>query len=298
MAPALPAPAQAALTGQQAAEQPAPGSTGQPDPDGQAEEEVRYAAPTTADRIGRIMAPVFLNNRGPFLFVVDSGASRSVITPRVLAQLGLSPDPENALMLRGVTGTAEVPSVLITSLTAGDIVLADQRLPVVATEVFANADGILGVDGFGGMCLQADFANNRIAITGKECPRAGIGWVRIPASLRFGQLLRVGAVIRGRTVHAIIDTGAARSLGNHALLRALSLEDRLGDPGSNRNVIGATAHEVQGDLLVVPRLSLGKIGIRNMRITFGDFSVFQLWDLVEEPAMVVGMDILGTVDGS
>lgn len=289
------APARPAPSGQDTAEQAPPGSV--PQEQVLPPEEVLYAAPTTADRIGRIMAPVFLNGRGPYAFVIDSGASRSAIAPRLVAELGLVPDPAKTLMLRGVTGAAEVQSILVERLQAGDIVLSNQHLPVVTTDVFADADGILGVEGFAQMCLQADFTRNRISITGNGCPRMGRGWVRIPASLRFGRLLRVGAVIRSHHVHAIIDTGAARSLGNPALLRALSLESKADDPDSDTQVIGATFQQAEGDLLVIPRLYLGKIGIRNMRVAFGDFNVFQLWDLVDEPAIVVGMDILGTVDG-
>lgn len=260
-------------------------------------EEVLYAAPTTPDRIGRVMAPVFVNGRGPYAFLIDSGASRSAIAPRVVAELGMVPDPAQGLMLRGVTGSEVVPSILIERLQAGDIVLANQQLPVVDTKVFANADGILGVDGFGNMCLHADFAWNRVSIARNGCPRLRRGWIRIPASLRFGQLVRIGAVIRGENVHAIIDTGAARSLGNLALLRVLSLERRAGDPGSDTQVIGATSQEVEGNLLTIPTLYLGKVGIRSMRVTFGDFEVFRLWGLEDEPAIVVGMDMLGTVDG-
>ena len=258
--------------------------------------EVLFAAPTTPDRIGRVMAPVFVNGRGPYAFLIDSGASRSAIAPRVVAELGLVPDPSQMLVLRGVTGSEEVPSILIERLQAGDIVLRNQQLPVVDTPVFANADGILGVDGFEGMCLQADFAANQVSIARDGCPRVRGGWIRIPASLRFGQLIRIGAIVRGARVHAIVDTGAARSLGNLALLRALSLERRAGDPGSDTQVIGVTSQEAEGNLLAIPTLYLGKVGIRSMRVAFGDLEVFRLWDLEGEPAIVIGMDMLGTVD--
>jgi len=40
-------------------------------------EDFVYVAPTRPDRIGRIMAPVMINGRGPYAFIVDTGASRS-----------------------------------------------------------------------------------------------------------------------------------------------------------------------------------------------------------------------------
>ena len=36
--------------------------------------------------------------------------------------------------------------------------------------------------------------------------------------------------------------------------------------------------------------------VADLHVTFGDFDVFRLWDLEHEPAIVIGMDVLGTVD--
>lgn len=260
------------------------------------QEEILYAAPTTRDRIGRVMVPVFVNGRGPYAFIIDSGASRSAITPRVAAELGLVPDPTEPVILRGVTGVAEVPSIRVERLQAGDIVLRNQRLPVVTGKVFADADGILGVDGFEQMCLHADFTKNRISITRNKCSGVQRGWIRIPVLLRPDRLVRISGSIRSQAVHVIIDTGAARSLGNQALLRALALEHKAEDPRSDTRVLGATPQETAGNLLFIPVLNLGRTGIRNMRVTFGDLNVFEVWDLIDEPAIVVGMDVLGTFD--
>src|SRR2546427_4283006 len=51
--------------------------------------EPRYVAPTRRDRIGRIWAPVLINDRGPVRLVLDTGASRSAINASVAAALGI-----------------------------------------------------------------------------------------------------------------------------------------------------------------------------------------------------------------
>src|SRR5580658_1290939 len=50
--------------------------------------EPRYVAPTRRDRIGRIWAPVYLDGKGPFRLVLDTGANRSAVTARVADALG------------------------------------------------------------------------------------------------------------------------------------------------------------------------------------------------------------------
>ena len=50
--------------------------------------EPRFVAPTRRDRIGRIWAPVFINDKGPFRLVLDSGANHSGINSHVAEVLG------------------------------------------------------------------------------------------------------------------------------------------------------------------------------------------------------------------
>jgi len=258
--------------------------------------ETVYVARTEPDRIGRIMAPVLINGRGPFAFIVDTGASRSVIAPRVVERLGLVPDDENRLSLTGITGTQAVPSILVDTLQVGDLRLEHQRLPVIAPSVFANADGILGVEGLRGLCLYANFVHQSIAITRNGCPVSSRNWARTRARLRFGGLVTVKARVGGHRVFAVIDTGAERSLGNLELLRALNFGAAAEDPRVAADVLGATPERVPGKVLPVPTVYLGEFQVDDLSVTFGDLEVFRLWGLQDEPAIVLGMDVLGNAD--
>jgi len=257
-------------------------------------ENFAYVAATRRDRVGRVMAPVFVNNVGPFAFLVDTGASSSVIGPRVAARLKLSPASERTKLLRGITGSERVPTVLVDSLTAGQIALTGRDLPMVEPRVFADADGIFGVDAFSQGCLFVNFSEKRVSILDNRCPRVSEQWEVMKAEMRFGGLAVVPARIGKVRVHAIIDTGAERSLGNRALLTATGLEKKLADPDTATMVSAATSQVVPGNILKTPTFRMGSVAITNMRIVFGDFEVFEMWDVTEEPAIVLGMDVLGT----
>jgi predicted aspartyl protease len=253
-----------------------------------------YVAPTRRDSIGRVMAPVFVNGVGPFAFLVDTGASTSVVGPRVAARLNLEPVAGRTKMLRGVTGSERVPTVPIQSLTAGGIELSARELPMVEPRVFADADGIFGADAFAKGCLFVNFAEKRVAILDHACPRVSEHWETMRAHLRFGGLAVVKARVGNVRVSAIIDTGAERSLGNRALLTAAKLEKKVAAPDSKTQVAAATSQMVPGNIVRAPPLRMGGVEIANMQIVFGDFEVFELWEVGEEPAIVVGMDVLGT----
>jgi predicted aspartyl protease len=253
-----------------------------------------YVAATRRDRVGRVMAPVFINDVGPFAFLVDTGASSSVVGPRVAARLKLAPTTGRTKLLRGITGSERVPTLSIGSLTAGQIQLSGRELPMVEPRVFADADGIFGVDAFSRGCLFVNFAEKRVSILDTRCPRVSEQWEVMRVEMRFGGLAVVPARIGKVKVHAIIDTGAERSLGNRALLMATGLEKQLKDPDTATVVSAATSQLVPGNILKTPSFRMGSVAISNMRIVFGDFEVFQMWEVNDEPAIVLGMDVLGT----
>jgi predicted aspartyl protease len=260
----------------------------------EAPENPVFATPTRLDRIGRVIAPVMINGSGPYLFIVDTGASRSAISPRLAQQLGLVPSQDAMLTVQGVTGGEAMPSVTIEHFQAGDIVIAKAQLPVLAGHVFADADGILGVEGLKDMCLLVDFQKDRLTIT-RSRPRHLDGtWMRVPVKLRFGRLMVAGATIGRKKVQAVIDTGAERTLGNLALMKVLGLEQAALEPGTDTHVSGTTSALEPADSIPSPVIQLGQTGIRELSVTFADLNVFRIWNLENEPALVLGMDVLGT----
>jgi predicted aspartyl protease len=253
-----------------------------------------YAAPTTTDGVGRIMAPVMVNGAGPFLFIVDTGATRGALSPRLVARLGLDPSMESPLTVQGSTGSLSVPSVVVDRLQAGDIVLEHRRLPVVAPAVFADADGILGVEGLDKMRISVDFGMDRIRISRHRDSRPAGNWYRVPVQLRFGRLMIAKARVGEIAVDAVIDTGAERTLGNLALRKALGLDQAARAKDTESTVVGATVVEYDANTIASPRILLGDTSLVSVDITFADLHIFRVWDLLERPAIVVGMDVLGT----
>src|SRR3954462_7821043 len=100
--------------------------------------EPLFAAPTRLDRIGRVMTHVMVNGKGPFRFVIDTGASRSTLSPHLARTLGLNNSVGRNVMLNGVTGAAEVATVAVESIELGQIGLENQHLPVIFTSIMGN----------------------------------------------------------------------------------------------------------------------------------------------------------------
>jgi predicted aspartyl protease len=260
-------------------------------------DEPLYAAPTRLDRIGRILAPVMVNGKGPFRFLLDTGANFSTVSPLLLNSLNIETLPDKSRLIHGVTGSAYVPTVLIDSLQAGTFSLENEWLPVVQSNINLHAHGILGVAGLQESRVFVDFRHDKVVITRSRVRKQDLGdYYTLEASRVPGGLLAVNVSIRGVRAKAIIDTGAEGTLGNMALRDAIRAKRRHhGDPRLTE-VFGATLDMERGESELATNITIGEVTINHVDVTYGDFHIFDAWNLKDRPAMLLGMDVLGVAD--
>lgn len=254
--------------------------------------EPRYVAPTRRDRIGRIWAPVYIDGRGPYRLVLDTGANRSVIVDRVAQELGESARSDTRVRVRGVTGEAVVPVARVDSLEIGDLRIAPVNLPIVA-DVFGGADGILGNEGLRDKRIVIDFRRDSITVKRSKRERVGADFQTLPITFRHNHLIVVDVVIGNVPAKAIIDTGAPDSLGNTALLEALR---RSAKDAPETEIQGVTLDIERGNRVRMPTIRMKNVTVRGAAFTFGDVHIFRHWRMTREPALMLGMDVLGLLD--
>jgi predicted aspartyl protease len=256
-----------------------------------------FATPTTRDHIGRIVVPVKINGRGPYRFIVDTGANHSTISPDLVRELGLKTDTQSLVTLDGITGASQVTYVSIDRLQAGDLTLEDTALPVVWAPVMAGADGILGAAGMSEKSLLIDFQRNRVAIASHVESLTRSRDIKIHAARVVNGLMVLDTTVGGVRVAAVLDTGAERTLGNLALRDALKSQRRptQGFVAQLTSVYGATKEIESGEIMRAPTISIGTLRITDVAVVYGDFHIFNVWDMHDKPAMILGMDVLGTV---
>jgi predicted aspartyl protease len=246
------------------------------------------------DQIGRIWAPVRINGRGPFRLVLDTGASGSGVTAMVALALGLSTTDSPPVLLRGVTGEATVPTIRVDTLSVGDIAVDSPLLPIVP-DALGGAQGVLGSEGLKNKRIFIDFHHDKIVITYSRDERSPHGFYTVPFRLVHGQLIVIDAMVGSVRTHAIVDTGGQSTIGNLALRAALN-ERSFNYHGKPDRIVGATLAEQSGELVGTPAIAMGPIQMRDAGVTFADIYIFKYWKMVNEPALMIGMDALGTLD--
>ncbi|MDE2251810.1 MAG: clan AA aspartic protease [Gammaproteobacteria bacterium] len=256
--------------------------------------EPRYVAPTRRDQIGRIWAPVYINGKGPFRMVLDSGASRSGVTARVASALGIPPDESNPVKLRAVTGSATVPTIHVNTLQVGDVLVTDSRLPILA-DALGGADGVLGNEGLADQRVYIDFRHDLIIISRSHGRPAAPGFKTVPFTLERGRLLVADVSLGLVHAKAIIDTGGQITVANMALRDAL-IRHRRREKVSIDQIEGVTNDIQDGEGRRAPPIQFGPIEIQSKRMTFADIRIFEYWKMTKEPSVLIGMDALGLLD--
>lgn len=238
----------------------------------------------------QLTVPVSVNGQGPFVFLVDTGANTTCISQKVAQALSLPPGP--TLHVHTVVGVKPRASVSVDELRIGTRTRKRVRIPSLPI-VGMDVDGVLGVDWLKGQRLVLGFQSKSLEITRSKSDVSSQGQVVVPARRKSGQLTIVDADLNGQPISAMLDSGSQLSVGN-AALRQLVLNSELGrrEKPTMINVVSLTGESFTADQRYLPFIRLGGLQMGNVPVAFADVHVFKLWNLVEKPALVLGMDIL------
>ncbi|MEG3176436.1 retropepsin-like aspartic protease [Sphingomonas sp. RB3P16] len=244
----------------------------------------------------RMTVPVTIGPAGPYRFVVDTGAERTVISHELATTLGLAVGSRvrvTAMSGSSNVGTYVVPEIIVGSPRAGAR-LTGSRIEAPALQAGnLGAAGLVGIDTLQGHAVTIDFATRTMTVTPSvkrtRTERFGPDDIVIRARNLFGQLVVTDADYRGRKIRVVIDTGAVISMGNLALLRLVRSDAQQMQPISLLSVTGGV---LQADFRLVDQIHVAAIGFKDLPVAFSDAPPFARLGLHDRPALLLGMDAM------
>jgi predicted aspartyl protease len=253
------------------------------------------------DRRQAVYAEVHIGDKGPFRFLVDTGASTTVIDPEVAAQLELR-DSDAFAIVRGVGGTVQGAGIgRLKHWRIGDVRLPDLEVLVTDLPQFITSRptddrrdtaGLLGSDVLSTLgIVTIDFARGRLVThdtpTGDVAP---LVVTRGPNSVA----VFVYARVHGQGPYLFhLDTGAEVSTIEPASAADLGLPDTgrrvsLVGLGGSRSGAEVTVDGWQVGDVALPPADIASVAYLNVTIALRSGGK----DIT--PAGALGIDVLGS----
>jgi predicted aspartyl protease len=250
--------------------------------------------PTLADELTfgvngpRMTVPVQIAEAGPFPFIIDTGAQRTVISRELADHLQLSQGP--IVQLTAMTGTRDVGTVVIPRISVSSIGGSRIEAPALDT-VNLGAPGMLGIDTLQDHAVTIDFARQSISVrpSVKQTGHEDFGGdIVVRAKSLFGQLIVTDAYCGNQRIKVVLDTGSVVTIGNEALRRRV-VHTRKPVPVNLLSVTGGT---LPADYTAIRMVKVGGMALNDLPVAFADAPPFKQFGLDKTPALMLGMDTL------
>lgn len=222
-----------------------------------------------------ILIPTRANGRGPYEFILDTGAGMSLLSPRLADELsiGASGSREG----RGAGGRVQVSMARVDSLAVGDARGGPMPVGITAdvdrigTAVGHRIDGDLGYDFLKAFRLTLDYRRRVVRLAQGAYEVAGAGHathVEVPFRLAgpVKPLVLVSAFVNGRGPHAfVLDTGASATVLSPDLAATLHIETLAAEPMTG---VGGMLQATVGR---VGSLAVGGAHLHDVSVMVADF---------------------------
>ena len=177
---------------------------------------VAKAVETVQDSSARLTIQVMVNDQGPYPFVIDTGAEKTVISRELATSLHL---PQGGrVSLHHIGGVDSVDTVIIKRLAFGGQDVRDVSAPVLG-HANLGALGMVGLDSLRDKQVVLDFVAHRFtfAFYAMDAVRSNPNTIVVDGHRRRSQLVLVDADSHSRPIFVILDSGAQATIGNEAL---------------------------------------------------------------------------------
>lgn len=236
----------------------------------------------------RMTVEVLVNGRGPYRFIVDSGADSSAVGLRVANDLQLPLG--TPVILNAMTGSARVDRVLVDELTLGPTSVRNLEIPALR-ELDLGGDGMIGIDALVRQRLMMDFETKLIKVEDARRPAKMLdGEIVVIGQRRRGQLILTEVGAAGLQVEAVVDTGSEVTIGNLALRDKLMRRHR--DKFVTMSISGVTGAIMELQVARIGEIQLGSVTLRDVPIAFADVPPFRVFGIDKEPSLLLGTDLL------
>jgi predicted aspartyl protease len=198
-----------------------------------------------------LFAEILIDGQGPYRFLVDTGATQTVVTEKVAQTIGLKKITTNVLFGLGGEGKLESSIYRADSLKIGDVTVRNVPLGTLDNPLLGMVmDGILGPSLLSDFLVTINYPGAQIELS-KKAPETG---TVVPVWC-FSGLLMIPVEVNGKHKgNFLIDTGADSTLLAHTMASNLGVTKDT--PGASVNLPIGGIGGLDDGILVVPSVNM------------------------------------------
>lgn len=262
--------------------------------------------PYRIDYGGWFTVSATVNGRGPYDFIIDTGASHSLVFENLANIHEFPPSGGEPQLVLGIASSAYYPTYSVGDIAIGPAALKDAATVIIAdwTVGARSPQGVLGLDFLTQFRLLFDDKTRELIIYALDAPlpRTNEGWREAPLEgfefdREAGEMYVISARLNRATVRFILDLGAAGTVINNLAYRRI----REREPGLEiaiRPSTRATGRIIDALDTTVRTQAVRINSIRTNRINWGgavvvihDAAIFAELGVDNEPFGLFGSDM-------
>lgn len=247
----------------------------------------------TSSPRGHVLVPVSIDGSELLVFVLDTGAGKTLVTPSLVERLGLEKAPGGSTTTLGMHGTTENATVELRSLAVGEAQVADVQAVVLdldhITQGKWRADGVLGIDFLGQFDIRLDYRASTVSLYSaasdrSNCAACPAGAYGIAFETIDPGFIVLPATVAEKPLKAVLDTGSGHSGLNGKAAAALGvvLPPMSADTPAGHGFGIQTGPVRVGDTVLTERATLHVM----------NHPVMEALGLADGPTMLMGTDQL------
>ena len=258
--------------------------------------------PYRIDINGRFRTAVMIDGHGPYSFIIDTAASRTLIYEHVRAQLGLTRSQPNDITVYGINSSASAMPVKIDTLAVAGQQISNLNLGVLPHDTVEAepVDGILGIDVLARYFVVLDRDRMQLELLPPDSPVTNNyrEWAvtsltprplkNIPINFWYLKLS-----IGQTNFIALFDLGADLSMMNWPAAERLGFREKdFHLPKALTEVVRDVLGTVEPVIIVTDlSFALGSRRWVGWSAMVANSDVFTHFNLDERPAVIVGSDL-------
>jgi predicted aspartyl protease len=246
----------------------------------------------------RVATDVFVNGQGPFSFLLDTAASRSMMFEHVRAKLGIATTGGTPITVYGMQNIGTAVPVLVDQLRLSNETIRGLAMGVLPDDS-DPADGLLGMDVLSNYQVVLDRENLRLKLLTQDSGTTDFrDWPSLSLTRRTAKdaaanLWLMRASVGGISVNSLLDMGSGMTIVNWPAAEQLGLKrthfPREGVPQKLRDALGTVEPIIFATGLTI---WLGGHVFTDQTVLVANVRVFQYFHLDGEPAAIIGSGLL------